>query len=340
MSYYLYTLVVFFCSDAIFALGLNLQYGLAGTLNFAYVLFYAVGAYVAGCLLTGSPHGSIAQSLGETYFFGGGFKAPYLLAIVIATLIGALLAALVGLVLRRSLRDDFGALATVAIFLVLFTIFGAWTPLFNGYNGIAEVPNPFGLASSWQYPLVCVGWLLLATLATLMVVRSPYGRLMRAIRERPEAVEALGRNVFKNRFVMFVFANAMGAFAGAILVAFVSAWSPLSWQFAETIVVFSAVIVGGRGNSFGALLGAALVGVGLNQAALFIPPVPSHPNLIPSLQWVVTGLVTIGFLWVRPQGLLPERKLNWRRIIAERRSVVPRGKPPSPPARSLEQTSV
>lgn len=316
MQYYLDTLIVFFCSNAIFALGLNLQYGLAGTLNFAYVLFYAVGAYVAGCLITGPDHSGLPHILGEHYLFGVGFKAPYVLAVVIAILVGAALAALIGLVLRRSLRDDFGALATVAIFLILFTIFGAWTPLFNGYNGIAEVPNPFGLASSWQYPAVSVAWLVLAFAATLLVVRSPYGRLMRAIRERPEAVEALGRNVFRKRLVLFVFANAMGALAGAVLVAFVSAWSPLSWQFAETIVVFSAVIVGGRGNSWGALLGAAITGVGLNQAALFIPPVPSHPNLIPSLQWVITGLVTIGFLWTRPQGLLPERKLPWRRIVS------------------------
>lgn len=316
MSYYLGTLVVFFCSNAIFALGLNLQYGLAGILNWAYVLFYAVGAYVAGCLLTGPDHGGLARALSEQYLFGLGFKAPYVVAVVIATLVGAALAALIGLVLRRSIKDDFGALATVAIFLILLTIFSAWTPLFNGFNGIAEVPNPFGLSSTWQYPAVSVAWLGLALVVTLLIVRSPYGRLMRAIRERPEAAEALGRNIFRKRLVLFVVANAMGALAGAVLVAFVSAWSPLSWQFAETIVVYSAVIVGGRGNSLGAVLGAAIIGVGLNQATLFIPPIPSQPNLIPSLQWMVTALVMLGFLWFRPQGLLPERKLPWRRIVS------------------------
>jgi branched-chain amino acid transport system permease protein len=333
MSYYLGTLVVFFCSDAIFALGLNLQYGLAGILNWAYVLFYAVGAYVAGCLLTGSDRSGAAQSLGEHYLFGVGFKAPYVVAVLIGTLAGALLAALIGLMLRRSLKDDFGALATVAIFLILLTVFGAWTPLFNGYNGIALVPNPFGLASTWQYPAVSVAWLVLALVATLLIVRSPYGRLMRAIRERPEAAEALGRNVFRKRLVLFVVANAMAALAGAVLVAFVSAWSPLSWQFAETIVVYSAVIVGGRGSSLGAILGAAIVGVGINQATLFIPAIPSHPNLIPSLQWMVTALVILGFLWFRPQGLLPERKLPWRRIVSgtgpARRLRAPIARPPA-----------
>lgn len=316
MSYYLGALIVFFCSNGIFALGLNLQYGLAGTLNFAYVLFFAVGAYVTGCLLTGSDHSATARALGEQYLFGVGFKAPYVLAVVIATMVAAVLAALIGLVLRRSLRDDVGALATVAIFLILFTITNAWAPLFNAYNGIAEVPNPFGFVSTWQYPAMSVIWLALALMATLLIIRSPYGRLMRAIRERPEAAEALGRNVFQKRLIIFIVANAMGALGGAVLVPFVSAWNPLSWQFAETIVVYSAVIIGGRGNSWGALLGAGIVAVGLNQASLFIPAVPSEPNLIPALQWMVTAVAMLGFLYARPQGLLPERKLPWRRIVS------------------------
>jgi ABC-type branched-subunit amino acid transport system permease subunit len=106
----------------------------------------------------------------------------------------------------------------------------------------------------------------------------------------------------------------MAALAGAVLVVFVSGWSPLSWQFPETLVFFSAVIVGGRGNNLGAVVGALLIGVGLQQAVLFLPAIPAAPTLVPALQWVVTGVITVMFLWFWPAGLLPERKTNWRSL--------------------------
>ncbi|MGH7721733.1 MAG: branched-chain amino acid ABC transporter permease [Candidatus Dormibacteria bacterium] len=314
MSYYIYTLVVFGCSFGIAALGLNLQYGLTGTLNFAYVLFYAIGAYIGGMVALGSQNAPLAQSLGEHFAFGLNLGLPYPLGPLAAAVGGAVLAAVVGLVLKRSLRDDFGALATVAIFLVAYTLAGAVTPAFNGYDGIAGIPSPFGDANTPLYVLVAVGWLGLSFVLASALTRSPYGRRMRAIREHPEAAEALGKPIFRTRVTVFILSNAMAALAGAVLVVFVSGWSPLSWQFPETLVFFSAVIVGGRGSNLGAVVGALLIGVGLQQAVLFLPAIPAAPTLIPALQWVVTGVITIVFLWFWPAGLLPERKTNWRSI--------------------------
>jgi branched-chain amino acid transport system permease protein len=164
------------------------------------------------------------------------------------------------------------------------------------------------------YVFVAVGWLALSYIIAAALSNSPYGRRMRAIREHPEAAEALGKPIFRTRMTVFILSNAMAALAGAVLVAFVSAWSPLSWQFPETLVFFSAVIVGGRGNNLGAVLGAMLIGVALQQAVLFLPAIPAAPTLIPALQWVITGVITIMFLWWRPSGLLPERKTNWRSL--------------------------
>lgn len=314
MTFYIYTLVIFGCSVGIAALGLNLQYGFTGTLNFAYVLFYSIGAYIGGITALDSQDSPIAQSLGEKFAFGAHVGLPYPLGVLAAALAGAVLAAVVGLVLKRTMRDDFGALATVAIFLVAYTLAGNFTPLFNGYNGIAGIPSPFGDENTLTYVFVSVGWLLLSWLLVALLTNSPYGRRLRAIRERPEAAEALGKPIFRSRITVFIISNALAALGGAVLVAFISAWSPLSWQFPETLVFFSAVIVGGRGNNLGAVVGAILIGVGLQQAALFVPAIPDHPTLVPALQWVVTGVITIMFLWWRPAGLLPERKTNWRSI--------------------------
>jgi ABC-type branched-subunit amino acid transport system ATPase component len=95
-----------------------------------------------------------------------------------------------------------------------------------------------------------------------------------------------------------------------VLVSLIGAWSPAAWSYAETIVLFTAVIIGGAGNHIGAVLGAVLVPVGFEEITRFItnnnPNLP--PNLLPSLQWVAIGLLIGVFLWLRPQGIMPQRK--------------------------------
>src|SRR5580658_4791508 len=113
---------------------------------------------------------------------------------------------------------------------------------------------------------------------------------------------------------MLVLGGTIAGLSGGILVSFISVWSPAAWTYAETIVLFAAVIIGGSGNHRGAILGAILVPVGFEEVTRLIsdnnPSLP--PNLLPSLQWVAIGLLIALFLWFRPQGVLPERK----RVIA------------------------
>src|SRR5580658_9512702 len=109
---------------------------------------------------------------------------------------------------------------------------------------------------------------------------------------------------------MLVLGGTIAGLSGGILVSFISVWSPAAWTYAETIVLFAAVIIGGSGNHRGAILGAILVPVGFEEVTRLIsdnnPSLP--PNLLPSLQWVAIGLLIALFLWFRPQGVLPERK--------------------------------
>ena len=102
--------------------------------------------------------------------------------------------------------------------------------------------------------------------------------------------------------------------SGAILVGFIGLWAPSTWLYPETIILFAAVIVGGRGNNLGALLGALLVPLGFEEATRFIPSF-GQPGLIPAFQWVAIGLLIMGFLWFRPSGVLPEP----RHVVAESR---------------------
>ena len=116
---------------------------------------------------------------------------------------------------------------------------------------------------------------------------------------------------------MLVTGGAIAGLSGGILVSYITTWSPAAWGYAETVVLFAAVIIGGAGNHLGAILGAILVPVGFEEVTRYIPTSNSlPPNLIPSLQWVAIGLLIVVFLWVRPQGILPERK----RVIRAARS--------------------
>ena len=119
------------------------------------------------------------------------------------------------------------------------------------------------------------------------------------------------------RATMLVTGGAIAGLSGGILVSYITTWSPAAWGYAETVVLFAAVIIGGAGNHRGAVLGAVLVPVGFEEVTRYIPTSNSlPPNLIPSLEWVAIGLLIVVFLWLRPQGILPER----RRVVKDART--------------------
>jgi branched-chain amino acid transport system permease protein len=105
---------------------------------------------------------------------------------------------------------------------------------------------------------------------------------------------------------IFIVGGVIAGLSGAILVGFITIWAPSTWLYPETLILFAAVIVGGRGNNWGALIGAALVPVGFEEATRYLPQF-GPPGLVPALQWVAIGLLIIGFLWFRPKGVFPER---------------------------------
>jgi ABC-type branched-subunit amino acid transport system ATPase component len=120
--------------------------------------------------------------------------------------------------------------------------------------------------------------------------------------------DSLGKNLLSLRAAVLVLGGMLAGLSGAILVGFITLWAPSAWGYAETIVLFAAVIIGGAGNHRGAVLGAILVPVGFEEATRYLP------SSVPAgLQWVAIGLLIVIFLWFRPQGVLPERR---RRIGA------------------------
>jgi ABC-type branched-subunit amino acid transport system ATPase component len=127
------------------------------------------------------------------------------------------------------------------------------------------------------------------------------------MRDNDVVADSLGKNLTSLRLSMLVLGGAIAGLSGGVLVGFINLWAPSGWGYAETVVLFAAVIIGGAGNHKGAILGAILVPLGFEEASRFIPPFGS-PGLIPALQWVAIGLLITLFIWFRPEGVLREKR--------------------------------
>jgi len=304
---YICTVLTYLAVDLIACWGLNFQFGTAGIVNFAFIVFLAAGAYTAAVLSLGP------ASAGGFQQYIGGANLPFPLPLVAAGVVGGLLSAVVGLVGLRRLRTDYQAMVMLVISLIATTLITNDVPLFNGAAGLATVPRP--LFGSLGGNLVDYNWYFVAfagfvcVLAYIFVQRltkAPFGRLLRAMRDNEQAAAALGKNVNALRMVAFVTGGVLAGVAGGLQVEFISAWSPGSWVFIESFVLFTAIIVGGAGNALGVALGVAIVPVGFLEASRFLPAI-GGPDLLGAIEWIAVGALTILMLWVRPRGILPER---------------------------------
>jgi ABC-type branched-subunit amino acid transport system ATPase component len=118
----------------------------------------------------------------------------------------------------------------------------------------------------------------------------------------------VGKNVVALRLAVQAVGGVYAGLSGALLAGFIGGWSPSSWQFVETLALLTAIIVGGLGNDAGVLLGVAIVPVLILQGVQFLPQIKSAPQLTADLGWIILGLLTIAFVFSRPQGLIPEQR--------------------------------
>lgn len=314
MQFYISNLLVYLAVDVMACLGLNLQFGVAGLINLAFIVFQAAGAYTAAVLTLGP-----SSSMGGFQSYVLGAHLPFPLPLLAAAVVGGALSYIVGLVALRRLRTDYQAMVMLVISLIATTVVTNATGLFNGSNGLALIPRPLqsvlGLSPvgyQWFYVVLSFACTMIVWVVVRRITGSPLGRTLRAVRDNDAAAMSLGKNVTQMRLTAFVTGGAIAGFSGAILAQYISAWSPGSWLFPESFVYFSAVIVGGAGNNMGAVVGAALVPVAFLEATRYIPQF-GYPGLVDALQWVVVGLLTLAVMWFRPRGVFPERTRRFAR---------------------------
>ena len=252
MEYFLHILILIGIYT-ILAVSLNLLVGYTGILSIAHAAFYGVGAYVAALM---------ALRL----------DTPFLLNIFLSIIAAGAFGAIVGIPSLR-LRDDYFIIATFAFQIIIFSILNNLVGFTGGPLGLPGIPQPniFGYEISTHLEFLILV-LILAGLTYWIanrIVKSPFGRLLKAIREDEVFVQAAGRNVASAKVKVFIISAALGSISGVIYATYITYIDPTSFTVMESIFIISIVIIGGAGNLKGSILGAAFL-VALPELLRFI----------------------------------------------------------------------
>jgi branched-chain amino acid transport system permease protein len=294
---------------AIMALGLNMIWGWSGDFDLAYYGYVALGAYMTLVLTIGPP------TPPATYILG--LSLPFPVAVILAMISSMLLALIVGAIALRHLRGIYFSIVTLGAVYVLYIFAGQFVPLFNGYNGVSGLFDPmadffhidFG-SYQFFYLALCVVILIVVLVMVTRLSGSRFGLALRSLREDERAAAAFGRDIYVMKLKAYVLGAGIGGLGGALFAAYLTAFNPSAWSPVETIILYAAILVGGRGSTRGVVLGVAVMVMGLQEATRYLPEVANQPAFAPAFRLILTGIVLVLFIRFRPQGILPERRLR------------------------------
>ncbi len=289
----------------IVALGLNLQWGYTGLFNAGIAGFYAIGAYTHA-IITTPPRADLIANMG----------LPWPVGILGAMAVTAFAAWIVGLATIR-LRGDYLAISTFGIAVSIQLVTLNFEPLTGGSQGFTGIPRPLyaTLGSPFAFNLFFFG-LLVAVVALVFwalerILRSPWGRVLKAVREDETAALALGKSATRFRLEAFVIGSTLMGLAGALYVSFIGFVSPFDFLPIVTFQIWAMVIVGGSGNNKGALLGAFTVWAIWASSGVAITKLvpPAHAAQGGAIQVILIGLMLVLALLFRPRGLIGEETI-------------------------------
>jgi branched-chain amino acid transport system permease protein len=292
MENYLIAIVTFAGIYALLAMGLNVSWGMTGLVNLGMAGFFALGAYASAIL---------------TVRTGAWIPLGFGLAAIVAALAGA---ALMGI--TRKLRGDYLAIITLGFseFVRLVAANEIW--LTRGSDGISGIPGPWrGALSPAQFNVLFCG-IVLALVAVVYVVcerlrDSPYGRVLRAVREDDTVAAVAGKAVDRYKLQAFAIGAGIMGVAGAAYGHYTSYVAPDIFRPLITIYIFLALTAGGVGNNRGAVVGAFLVMAILEGTRFLWDVVPGLAAVQKAaLREIVIGVLLIVVMRLRPEGLLPE----------------------------------
>ncbi|NBT00442.1 MAG: branched-chain amino acid ABC transporter permease, partial [Betaproteobacteria bacterium] len=283
---YLFHILVSVALFSILATSFNLLIGYSGLFALSHAAFFGVGAYATAILTTQ---------------LGLGFPSPLLIGMLITAFVGIAIA-----LPALRIGGDYLVIVSLALQMIVAAIMLNWTSLTGGTDGIRGIPRV--VIAGWELNSAPRFLPLAACCAAICfwiswkVGHSPYGRALKAMRENESAVLSVGKNVVAMKLSVFALAAALASVAGSLYAHYVTFVSAEGFTLDLTVYILAMVILGGTGNLWGSLLGAAIL-TALPELLKFLA---LAPDIADKARQMLYGVILILILRIRPQGLIPE----------------------------------
>lgn len=286
---YFINVAIVMCLYSMLGLSLNLVVGYCGLLSLAHSAFYGIGAYATAICLT--RHG-----LG------------FFTSLIVGTTISTMASVLIGTVLSR-FRHDFYALCSLGFSIIVFGFLLNLESITNGALGLPGIARPelFGIdfTNNLNFLILLVVAVLVITIALRMLMRSPYGRVVMALREDEEAVEVFGFKTQNFKLIAFVISAIFASVAGSFFASYISFIDPFSFTMRESILVSTMIIVGGLASLPGSILGAVIL-VLLPEALRFVG-MPAE--VAAQARQIIYGVGLVLLMIYRPRGIMGQFRM-------------------------------
>lgn len=307
---YLVSFIILSGIYAIFCLGLNVQWGYTGLFNIGIAGFFCIGAYTSALITSPMPSGIYAQYVHQIL----GLNLPFIFGVIGAAVVCGLIAFLIGIPTLR-LREDYLAISTIGIAETIRLIFNNERWLANGPRGLMGLSQPLSFLVepryyNYLYLLIVVLFLLIIYIAVEGAIRSPWGRVLRAIREDEVATSMSGKDIFSFKMQSLILGSMIMGIGGALYAHYTKAISPdVFTPLYGTFIIWVMLMVGGSGNNRGAILGSFVVwGIWIitSFATDLLPA--ALKSRAPYIRFLLIGILLEIILLYRPEGFLGEEK--------------------------------
>ncbi len=307
---YLVSFIILSGIYAIFSLGLNVQWGYTGLFNIGIAGFFCIGAYTSALITSPMPSGIYAQYVHQIF----GLNLPFIFGVVGAAFVCGLIAFLIGIPTLR-LKEDYLAISTIGIAETIRLVFNNERWLANGPRGLMGLSQPLSFLVepkyyNYLYLLIVVLFLLIIYIAVERAIRSPWGRVLRAIREDEVATSMSGKDIFSFKMQSLILGSMIMGIGGALYAHYTKAISPdVFTPLYGTFIIWVMLMVGGSGNNRGAILGSFVVwGIWIitSFATDLLPA--ALKSRAPYIRFLLIGILLEIILLYRPEGFLGEEK--------------------------------
>lgn len=326
----LIAITIFFGISALMALSLNLEYGITGVPNFGQAMFVSIGAYVTGITYTrllpllagqeviypcGTNLGAALQLRTDIMRNSPAIGAVnILITFVIAAIIGGLTGYVISYIFLRLKEEWYLALVLLVGGEILRIVIRGYEPVICASNGISGIAQPFyWLREPRLSSILFAGFILVIVALTYFycerLLHSPYGRLLKAVRENEVAARSLGKDVNRIRAQIMMIGSMIAAISGVLFALNLGFVNTNDYVVTLTLDVWVMVVLGGLGNNRGALLGALLITLLDRITAIFAIQFSMMGSEFEFnyLRYIIFGVILLVMLRYRPQGILPER---------------------------------